>query len=88
MSRDTRAEPRYQTTTLREVIDEQGIRYIWVAEQLGWSKQRLNGVMAGTTTITHDQAKEVARILRVPFRLLFKLCNQSDSIQQSEDTAA
>lgn len=85
MSRTPRVESRYESTSLREAIDAQGIRYIWIAEQLKWSKQRLNGVMNGEATITHDEAQEVAQLLRVPLRLLFKLQDRSFSEPLSEE---
>ena len=45
--------------TLREWLDERGIRYVWAARQMGITQSHLNFVMRGDRPLTSENARKL-----------------------------
>ena len=50
---------------LRGVLDSKGIRYSWVADNVGISRPHLHHVMEGNRPLTRDLAERIAALLGV-----------------------
>lgn len=57
---------------VRRLVDEQGRKYAWVADQLGVSRQLLGRIVAGERDLTIGEAQRLARILGVPVTTFFE----------------
>lgn len=55
---------------VRDTIDSRGIKYTYVAEQLGMSKQLLNARLLGQTAWKLDEAMRLIRLLDLPTDVL------------------
>lgn len=72
-------QPRYRATNLETVMEQQGRRGVWLAEQLGISRSRMTHIAKGRRMIDETRAKQAAKLLGVPFSLLFELSDDSET---------
>lgn len=68
----------YFATNLKAVLDEQGRRQDWLAEQIGVSESFMSRVIRGHCVIMRDRAERAAVALGVPFFVLFELRDGSE----------
>ena len=52
-------------TKLREFLDARGVRYVWVAEQLGITRAHFHQVMEGNRPLTTANAARIAELFSV-----------------------
>lgn len=52
-------------TKLRAFLDERGVRYSWVADQLGISRPHFHFVMDGERPMTNEMANRLAELFGV-----------------------
>jgi hypothetical protein len=52
--------------SLREIIDAQGRKQVWLAEKLGMSKSRFNSIIAEQSRLPADKVAPLAQLLGVP----------------------
>jgi len=64
-------EERLRATALGAVIEERGIKKVWLARQVGISDGHLANVIKGARTMPRSTAEQVARCLGLPLFLLF-----------------
>lgn len=62
---------RYIGTRIPEVIDTQGLRRPWLAEQMGYDLSGLSLVLAGKRPITPRFVTAACTVLRLPPSVLF-----------------
>lgn len=80
---------RYTATPLlRHVIEEQGRRHGWLADQISRDKSQVSRIVAGERTISEEHARVITNLLGVPFSLLWKLVETSETLVQDEGSAA
>lgn len=48
---------------VRSVIDERGIKYSFIADKMGWSRQLLNKKVLGQNAWRIDEASKIMKIL-------------------------
>jgi transcriptional regulator with XRE-family HTH domain len=63
---------RFTGTRIRSVLEFQGRRQDWLADQVGISRATLNLAIKGERTLGADAAEKIATALGVPFVLLFE----------------
>lgn len=63
---------RYSGMNIRAVLDTQGRRQDWLAEQVGISDALLSMAINGKRTLGADVAKRIATVLGVPFFVIFE----------------
>ena len=76
---------RYRGTRLFEVLEAQGRRQSWFAQQVGCSKSLLSLIKAGKRTIPEWLPPRASAILGIPEDVLFfdpVLSNDNDSVSQ------
>ena len=79
----SRAADRYvATANLAAVLEAQGRKQSWLAERLGVSKPLLCLIIGGVKTVDLPRGQQIADVLGVPFRLLFKLRNGSNMVSE------
>lgn len=54
----------------REVLDSRGIKYSYVAEKMGWSKQLLNAKLLGQNKWRLDEAMKAINLFGLPKDIL------------------
>ena len=54
----------------REVLDSRGIKYSYVAEKMGWSKQLLNAKLLGQNKWRLDEALTAIKLFDLPKDIL------------------
>ena len=59
------------TTNFRRVVEQQGRRKVWLAEQIGVSPSHVTRVMNGERTAGPDFRRRAAELLEVPEHELF-----------------
>ena len=62
---------RYDSSRLFAMMDAQGRRDGWLAEQVGVSKSLVSRIRSGERFADERFAERAARVLQVPLRLLF-----------------
>jgi len=62
---------RYAGTKIKVVLDEQGRRQDWLADQVGVAPATVNRWINGSRTVDVANARKIAAILGVPLFLLF-----------------
>lgn len=55
---------------LRKVLDDKGIKYSYVAEKMGWSRQLLHAKMLGQSAWRLDEVSKVMKLLNLPVDML------------------
>lgn len=63
---------RYSGTNIRAVLDAQGRRQDWLADQVGISDALLSMAINGKRTLGAGVAKRIATVLGVPFFVIFE----------------
>lgn len=58
---------------LKEIIDERGIKQVWLAEQVGISYKTLSNIIGGRYNTSLDVALKIADILNVKVDDIFYL---------------
>ncbi len=71
---------RYRTSQIGPALKEQGRKQRWLAEQLGVHESIVSDWVNGRRTVDHLRAKQIARVLDIPFYLLFNDTFVSDSV--------
>jgi plasmid maintenance system antidote protein VapI len=69
---------RYMATNLRTVIDDQGRKVIWIAEQVGVSHALISLVCDGKRSIDAERAQAIADVLGVELVHIFALAANGD----------
>lgn len=78
-------QDRYQATPLvAAVIEEQGRRKTWMAEQIQVTNSQVSHVLAGRRTVVESDARIWANILGVPFGALWKLAKTSKKLRTED----
>lgn len=49
-------------TRLFDIADERGVRYTWLADRLGYTKEHLSRVKGGTRAITEEFQRRVCEL--------------------------
>lgn len=73
----TNKVPREQTMNIvaenaKRIIDEKGIKYVYVAKRLGWSKVKLSRKLNGSWRMYWDDVMRIADALEVTPNDLYK----------------
>lgn len=55
---------------LRDVLDARGIKYTYVAEKMGWSRQLMHAKLLGQSAWRIDEVSRVMAILDLPLDVL------------------
>ena len=55
---------------LRKILDDKGIKYSYVAEKMGWSRQLLHAKMLGQSAWRLDEVSKVMKLLNLPVDML------------------
>ena len=63
---------RYTGTKMGQLLLSRGIRFDWLAAQVGVSKATVTRWVNGSRTIGRSHAERAAEVLGVPFDLLFE----------------
>ncbi len=81
---------RLSGITIKTVLDQQGRRQDWLANQVGVSPATVNRWMKGTRTVDIERARRIAVILGVPFYLLWNIPEGTNSApnRANEEVAA
>jgi putative transcriptional regulator len=58
---------------LKEIIDERGIKQVWLAEQVGISYKTLSNIIGGRYNTSLDVALKIADVLNVKVDDIFYL---------------
>lgn len=73
--------PRYRATDkLRRTIDDQGLRYDWLAARVGLSKSFFSKVLRQHKTISESDARLIAALLRAEFGVLFEVPGSASKV--------
>lgn len=67
----TLTDARYMATNLRDEIDRQGRKVIWIAEQAGVSHALISLVCDGKRSVSGDIAQSIANALGVEREHIF-----------------
>jgi transcriptional regulator with XRE-family HTH domain len=79
---------RYEATDAFEaVLEKQGRKRRWLADQVGVSESLISHVLAGRHTVDRGQGERIAATLGVPFFVLFALRERSDNNPSPEEAA-
>lgn len=84
----TETTERFGAGNLEAVLVEQGRMQNWVAQQAGISESLISKVLKGQRTLSKPDAERVARVLGVPFFMLFNLRDRSTNGTDSENSDA
>lgn len=63
---------RYTGTKMGHLLRSRGIRFDWLAAQMGVSKASITRWAGGDRTMSRTHAERAATVLNVPFDLLFE----------------
>jgi plasmid maintenance system antidote protein VapI len=77
-----RDEQRYDASLLARYLHDQGRKQRWLAEQVGVHESLVSEWINGRRTLSELRAKQVARVLGVPFYLLFNVTEETNSVTQ------
>lgn len=77
---------RYAGTKIKVVLDEQGRRQDWLADQVGVAPATVNRWIKGSRTVDVRNAQKIAAVLGVPLFLLFDvpIGTQHDPVNAAE----
>jgi hypothetical protein len=81
------SERRYRPINLGQAIDNQGRLRNWVAKQAGISPALLSLSIAGERTLRESAAQSIARVLQMPFFMLFESADADKNTADMEKAA-
>jgi transcriptional regulator with XRE-family HTH domain len=78
----------YRARGLMDLLNQQGRKQRWLANQVGVSESHLSRVVAGERLIDQVAAERISSVLAVPLFLIFEFTDRSNSLQEKEMSAA
>lgn len=72
-----------RATGLRSILDDRGIRYVWLARKAGISKSHMSHVIAGQVNVNPAHAELICAALDVPFSVAFGFIDRSNMHHQA-----
>jgi len=85
---DRATKPVKATPILRAVIDERGLKHVWLADRLGISRQHLSNILAGRRSVTVERAERMRELVGVPFFVAFVGADETLLVQQGQSGEA
>lgn len=67
---------RYRATNLASVLDNRGIKRLWLANRIGVSGGHIANVLYGKRTVTRQVGERIADAVQVPFDLIFEFSDE------------
>ena len=55
---------------LKQVLDDRGVKYSYVADKMGWSRQLMHAKLLGISSWKIDEVSKVMKILGLPVSML------------------
>jgi transcriptional regulator with XRE-family HTH domain len=74
----------YRARGLPELLQQQGRKQRWLAEQSKLSESHLSRVITGERLVDKATAERVAGVLNVPLFLIFEFTGRSENLSPSE----
>ena len=71
MPEDGDSRPLYVGSRIAEIIDYQGLRPVWVAEQMGYHRTYFNRVLRGEKPISDEFVRRAVAFFHLPADMLF-----------------
>ena len=62
---------RYMATNLYTVMRQQGRKFRWLADRVGWEPSGLTHVARGRRSVDAERAQRIADVLGVPVEMIF-----------------
>jgi len=67
---------RYLATNLGVVLQDRGIKLVWLARKLGISRGQMSHIIKRERSVDPDTAQRIADVLAVPLFLLFEFSTE------------
>ena len=77
----------YQASNLRYLLEGQGTKFRWLADQVGISESHLSRIINGERFVSESLARRISEVGRVEFLSAFRLTDRSDTIRIREQEA-
>lgn len=64
---------------IREYLENHGIKQVFLAEQCGWAKQRMNAILTGKQKISADDYGAICEVVGVPYDYFYNVVATQNS---------
>lgn len=54
---------------IKEYLDTYGIKHVFIANKLGWSRQKISNTLNGRVPLSVDDYKAICQAIGVPYEL-------------------